>query len=178
MSREADPQKSLLVDARYLHENLSALRGAASLSNMLETIVQEKAVQRTGNMRGSMDQQQQALGLGTPSTFSGTSPSTRPSPFAKRGLAGLFGNNRNSSVSSLDGGGSPVPGSSTTDLVGSDGGSQVINITPAVAPSPPGTPGTALLSRSQVGLSNGHREKGSLGLGEELESGSRTPDQT
>ena len=34
----------LLTDARFVHEKLSALRGASALSNMLETIVQEKSV--------------------------------------------------------------------------------------------------------------------------------------
>lgn len=34
----------MLLDARFLHEKLTALRGASSLSNMLETIVQEKGV--------------------------------------------------------------------------------------------------------------------------------------
>ena len=34
----------LLADARFVHEKLSALRGASALSNMLETIVQEKSV--------------------------------------------------------------------------------------------------------------------------------------
>lgn len=163
---------------------------------MLETIVQEKFVPRTSlsTSRSSVDQQQlppkepnqpqqsQATGTGI------TNIATRPSPFAKRGLAGLFSSGNSASRTSLGGfigSGPSTPSAdreSTPELVGSDGGSQIINISPAAPPSPPGTPATAQLLRrvtekmSEVGLVNGHgsRTEEAVRLGDE---GVRTYDQ-
>ena len=111
--------RSLLVDARFVHEKLSALRGASALSNMLETIVQEKSVRtksvlypngvansgiaKSGTGAAAIGNSPSTPGNRTPTTPSGTNTpqlppginsnqsnlANRPSPFAKRGLAGL-----------------------------------------------------------------------------------------
>jgi hypothetical protein len=107
----------LLIDARFVHEKLSALRGASALSNMLETIVQEKSVRTksilnpngvvndgiaksgTGSSTiAAIGNNSPAPGNRTPTTTTRTGTpqpppanalANRPSPFAKRGLAGL-----------------------------------------------------------------------------------------
>ena len=109
----------LLVDACFVHEKLSALRGASALSNMLETIVQEKSVRTksvlypNGVANGGIAKSGTAAPVignnssipgnrtptmptrtNTPQSPLGTninpnSLANRPSPFAKRGLAGL-----------------------------------------------------------------------------------------
>lgn len=101
-----------------MHEKLSALRGASALSNMLETIVQEKSVRTksvlypNGVANGGIAKSGTGSAIGnnsstpgnrTPTTPAGIStpqpplgtnsnlsnPANRPSPFAKRGLTGL-----------------------------------------------------------------------------------------
>lgn len=129
-----------MADARFVHEKLSALRGASALSNMLETIVQEKAVRTKsvlypngvangGIAKSGTGSASATIGnSSTPGNRTPTTPSTpqpplgansnpssvanRPSPFAKRGLAGLglFGGVVSGSNSSL---GSTRPGSPT-----------------------------------------------------------------
>ena len=101
-----------------MHEKLSALRGASALSNMLETIVQEKGVRTksvlypngvanggiaksgTGRAPVTIGNDPPTPGNRTPTTPARTSTplgansnssnlANRPSPFAKRGLTGL-----------------------------------------------------------------------------------------
>jgi hypothetical protein len=185
----------LLADARFLYERLSAARGAASLNNMLETIVQEKPVMRksvlnpngvvnspggegntgTPRPRGSIDLDglQKSKARQNSTNVSSAMPNNlaaRPSPFAKRGLASLFGgatasgiaSSNNASSSSLnlasDPGvitreGSPGLGvpSGGALMIGSSGG-----VTPNMEdgraspiPSPPRTPGSASFSPRQ-----------------------------
>lgn len=182
------------MDARFLHEKLSALRGVGSLNNMLETIVQEKPVMRRSvlNPNGVMN----SPGVGTSSPTSGTprprgsidldglqkttarqnstgatnampnNLAARPSPFARRGLASLFGGasanaSTNASASSLnlvpESGvitreGSPAPGFSSRGAmqIGSSGGAtpnrEEGRASPPPGPSPPQTPGTNSIS--------------------------------
>jgi len=94
-----------------VHEKLSALRGASALSNMLETIVQEKSVRTKSVLypNGVAISGIAKSGTGSPPATIGNNSSTptpgnrtpttpnsnpsnlanRPSPFAKRGLTGL-----------------------------------------------------------------------------------------
>ena len=156
----------LLADARFVHEKLSALRGASALSNMLETIVQEKGVRTksvlypngvanggiaksgTGSTSATIGNYSSTPGNRTPTTPAGTStpqsplgansnPSSlanRPSPFAKRGLAGLgllggvvsvsnssLGSTRPGSPAAFDAPGRVTP-PTETGSVGGDGG--------------------------------------------------------
>jgi vacuolar protein sorting-associated protein 54 len=182
----------MLTDARFLHEKLSALRGVGSLNNMVVTIVQEKAIvpktvlnpngvangvksgspvpsssTSTPRPRGSIDLQSQPRSS-TRQSSSGINATSnnlaaRPSPFAKRTLANLFGgeattNSANSSSISLasasgvstqegssglatpqfQGGGLAAVGSSggvTPEIMDGRG-------SPVTLPSPPRTPGS------------------------------------
>ena len=107
----------MLSDARFLHEKISALRGAGSLSNMLETIVQEIPVVRPGassvngisngaatqnssspsvstpRPRGSIDlqaQQKPNVRQNNPGP-SLNNIAARPSPFSRARFANLLG---------------------------------------------------------------------------------------
>ena len=156
----------LLADARFVHEKLSALRGASALSNMLETIVQEKGVRTKsvlypngvtnggiaksgpGSTSATIGNYSSTPGNRTPTTPAMTStpqpplgansnPSSlanRPSPFAKRGLAGLgllggavsasnssLGSTRPGSPAAFDAPGKVTP-TTETGSVGDDGG--------------------------------------------------------
>lgn len=186
-----------MADARFLYERLSAARGAASLNNMLETIVQEKPVMRksvlnpngvvnspggesnngTPRPRGSIDldglQKSKARQNSTNvSSAMQSNLAARPSPFAKRGLASLFGgatassiaSSNNASSSSLnlasDSGvitregppGLGVPSEGAL-MIGSSGGvtpnMEDGRASPTALPSPPRTPGSASFSPRQ-----------------------------
>ena len=170
------------------------MRGAGSLNNMLETIVQEKPIMRksvlnpngvvnspgaessnqansTPRPRGSIDLDGMPKSKARQNSMNvATAPNNlaaRPSPFAKRGLASLFGgatassianNSANASSSSLnlasESGvitreGSPALGvpSGGALMIGSSGGvtpnTEGGRASPATAPSPPRTPGSA-----------------------------------
>jgi hypothetical protein len=147
-----------------VHEKLSALRGASALSNMLETIVQEKSVRTksvlypngvanggiaksgTGGGPAAIGNNSPTPGYQTPTTPTRTSTpqpplgtnsnlANRPSPFAKRGLAGLgllggvvsgsnssLGSTRPGSPAGIDASGRSVPTTETDGVVGGGGG--------------------------------------------------------
>lgn len=121
-----EAKERMLSDARFLHEKISALRGAGSLSNMLETIVQEKPIVRPGasnangitngaatqnssspssstpRPRGSIDLQAQpkpnVRQNSTSSPLSGLNNiAARPSPFSRARFANLLGGQATSS---------------------------------------------------------------------------------
>lgn len=200
----------MLTDARFLHEKLSGLRDVGSLNNMVVTIVQEKPIMSqtvtspngvangvnppgssvlanasTPRPRGSIDLQAQPRSNTRQSTLGATTNNlaARPSPFAKRTLASLFGggeaatsNSPNSSSISLastqDGSsGLLTPqlqeGISGLAAVGSSGGvtPEMLDgrgspITSSSLPSPPRTPGSTAAAAVNSGP-KGSNAKGS-----------------
>ncbi|KIM19939.1 hypothetical protein M408DRAFT_334212 [Serendipita vermifera MAFF 305830] len=177
-----DAKDRLLVDARYLHEKLSALRGVGSLNNMLETIVQEKMVMRksvlnpngvpsspgvggnnspggitsgTPRPRGSIDldglQKSTAArqnSTGGASAVPINNLAARPSPFARRGFASLFGG-----PSGTAGAAGAAATSSTSNNASSSSLNQVSESGVITREGSPG-PG-ASYSRMQIGSSSG-----------------------
>ncbi|KAG8823097.1 hypothetical protein FRC19_004623 [Serendipita sp. 401] len=190
----AEAKELMLKDARFLHEKLSTLRGASSLSNILETIVQEKSILRktvlnpngavdglglqsnailsnsTPRPRGSIDLQQQPRFAVRSNTLGGQGANlnniaARPSPFARRNFANLFGGggstNANSSNASLASTStrddSSTPGTPSTQTMGLTVGSSGVatpelaeggRASPARVPSPPYTPSSVAVTSS------------------------------
>ncbi|KAG8787950.1 hypothetical protein FRC15_007011 [Serendipita sp. 397] len=190
----AEAKELMLKDARFLHEKLSTLRGASSLSNILETIVQEKSILRktvlnpngavdglglqsnailsnsTPRPRGSIDLQQQPRSAVRSNTLGGQGANlnniaARPSPFARRNFANLFGGggstNANSSNASLASTStrddSSTPGTPSTQTMGLTVGSSGVatpelaeggRASPARVPSPPYTPSSVAVTSS------------------------------